>query len=87
MISGKLVVQPDVTEREADLFEQMKNQFQLGVDERFAGDAAVKDSDAGNSFAVGNRHGDLRAHQFKFLLRFGVGACFVAVAPQNSPQF
>ena len=87
VVSGKLVVQPDVAEREADLFEQVENQFQLDVDERFAGDAPVKNGDADDAFAVGNRHGDLRAQQFKFLLRLGVGAGLVAVAAQNPTEF
>ena len=49
-LSGELVVQPDVAERQADLFEQMENQFQFGVDQRFAGDAAVENGDADNAF-------------------------------------
>ena len=64
-----LVVQPDVAEREADLFEQVENQFQLGVGERFAGDAPVENGDPDDAVAVGNRHGHLRAKQFKFYLR------------------
>ena len=83
VVAGELVVQPDVAEGEADLFEQMENEFQLDVDERFAGDAPVENGDAGNRFAVGNRHGDLRAEQFKFLLRLDVGARLVAVAAEN----
>ncbi len=79
-------MQPDVAQREADLFEQMENQFQLGVGERFAGDAAVKHGDADDAVAVGHRHGHLRAEHFKFLLRVGIGAGFVAVAAQNPAE-
>ncbi len=86
VVAGKLVVQPDVAEREADLFEQVENQFQLDVHQRFAGDAPVKNGDADNRPAVGNGHGDLRAQQFKFLLRLDVGARLVAVAAQNAAE-
>ncbi len=86
VVARKLVVQPDVAEREADLFEQVKNQFQFDVHQRFAGDAPVENGDADDSVAVGNRHGHLRAEQFKFLLRLCVGAGFITVAAQNSSQ-
>ncbi len=55
VVAGQLVVQPDVAERQADLFEQMENQFQFGVDQRFAGDAAVENGDADDCFAVEHR--------------------------------
>ena len=86
VVAGQLVVQPDVAEGQADLFEQMENQFQFGVDQRFAGDAAVENGDADNGFAVEHGHGDLGAEQFKFLLRLGVGAGLVAVAAENPAQ-
>ncbi len=86
VVAGELVVQPDVAEGEADLFEQVENQFQLRVHERLAGDAPVEHGDADDGFAVGNGHGDLRAQQFKFLLRLGVGADLVAVAPQDASE-
>jgi len=35
----------------------MENQLQLGVDERFAGDAAIENGDANERFAVKHRHG------------------------------
>ncbi len=87
VIAGELVVQPDVAEREADLFEQVENEFQLNVDERFAGDAAVEHGDPDNAFAAGNGHRDLRAEQFKFLLRLAVSAGFFAVATENPAEF
>ena len=86
VVAGELVVQPDVAEGEADLFEQVENQFQFDVHERLAGDAPVKHGHAGDGFAVGNGHGDLRAQQFKFLLRLDVGARLVAVAAQNASE-
>ena len=86
VIAGNLVVQPDVAERQGDLFEQMENQFQFRIDERFAGDAAIENGDADKPNSVGDRHGDLRAKHFKFLSRVGVGAGLVAVTSQNPSQ-
>ena len=86
VVAGELVVQPDVAEREANLFEQMENQFQLGVDQRLAGDAPVENRHAHDAAAAGHRHGHLRAEQFKFLLRLDIRAGFMAVAAENSAQ-
>ena len=50
VVAGELVVQPDVAQGQADLFEQMENQFQFGVHQRFAGDAPVENGDAHDRF-------------------------------------
>ena len=86
VVAGQLVVQPDVAEREADLFEQMENQFQLHVHQWFAGYAAIKRGDANNRVAAGDGHGHLRAKQLKFLLRLPVGARLIAVAAENAAE-
>ena len=79
-------MQPDVTQREPDLFEQMENEFEFGVGKRFAGDTPIKHGHAQQGIAVKDGHGDLAAEQFKFLLCLHVGADLVAVAAQNSTQ-
>ena len=86
VIARQLIVQPDVAQREADLFEQMKNQFQLHVHQRFAGHATIENRHADDRVAALNRHRHLRAEQFKFLLRLAVRARLVAVAAENAPQ-
>ena len=86
VVFGKLVVQPDVAHAEADLPEQMENQFQLGVGERLARHAPVENGHADDCLAIEDRHGDLRAKQFKFFLRLGVHADLVAVATQNPAE-
>ena len=74
VVPGQLVVQPDILDRQAQLLEQMEDQLQLRIDQRLAGDAAVKHRHAQDGFAVQNRHGDLRAEQLEFLLRLDVVA-------------
>ena len=86
VVAGELVMQPDVAEREAHLFEQVENEFQLDVDERFAGDPAIEHRHPDNAFLAGNGHRDLGAEQFKFLLRLGVRPGLVAVAAENPAQ-
>ena len=86
VVGRDLVMQPDVAEREADLFEQMENQLQFGVDERLAGDACIENSDADHAVAIGNRHSHLAAKQFKFFLRSGVGPRFSAVPAQDPAE-
>ena len=86
VVAGQLVVQPDVLDGQAELFEQVENQLQFGIDQRFAGDAPVKDGHAQDRFAVEDGHGHLGAQQFEFLLRFRVVAGLVAVAPQNAAE-
>jgi len=86
VVAGELVMQPDVAQGQAHLFEQPEDQLQLGIDQGFAGDAAVENGDAHNVFAVEDGHGDLGAEQFKFLLGLGIGAGFVAVAAEDAAQ-
>ncbi len=86
VIADQLVVQPDVAEREADLFEQVENQFQFHVHQRLAGHAAVKDRDPDDGIAAVDRHGDLRAKQFKFFLHLAVIEGFRAVAAEDAAQ-
>ena len=61
VVARKLFMQPDIAECQADLFEQMENQFQLGVDEQFTSDTSVKYSQTHDPVTIGNRHGHLRA--------------------------
>ena len=86
VVARELIVQPDVAHGETDLFEQMENQFQFGVGEGFARDAPIEHGHAEQGFAIKDRHGDLTAEQFKFLLRLRVGADFVAVAAQDATE-
>ena len=64
----------------------MEDQLQFRIDERFAGDAAIKDGNAENRFAVEDRNSYLRAEQLKFFLALQVLANFFPVAAQDSAK-
>src|SRR6266850_4878634 len=71
-IAGHLLVQPNVADSQGETFQQMKNRFQLDIEQRLARHAAIEKSHANHCFAVKNRQGHLRAENLKFLLDFVV---------------
>lgn len=83
-VGGELLVEPDIAEGEAEGFEEVEDEFQFGVGERFAGEAAVEDGDADEGFAVGDGDGDLDAEEFELLLHGGVGEDFAGVASEDA---
>src|SRR5262249_8636001 len=86
VVAGELVVQPDVAQAEADLFEEAGDEFELDVDEGFAGYAAAKRGNAHDGIAVEDGNGDLGTEEFKFLLGLAIGAGLVAVAAEDAAQ-
>ena len=79
-----LVVEPDVLDGHAELFQQAENQAQFAVDERFAGDAPVEKSHAHQILPVQDRHGDLGTQQFELLLHLQVAFRIGRLAPENA---
>ena len=86
VVGGELVVEPDVADAQADVFQKVEDQLELVVDELFAGDAAIEHGQADDGFAVQDGYGHLGAKQFKFLLRLDVGAGLLAVAADDPAQ-
>ncbi|MCX6896118.1 MAG: hypothetical protein NTZ16_11590, partial [Verrucomicrobia bacterium] len=84
VVGGDLVVEPDVLDGEAELLEQVENEFEFVVGERFAGEAAVEHGDADEVFAIEDGDGDLGAEEFKFFLGLDVVAGAVAVAAADA---
>jgi hypothetical protein len=83
MVCRQLVMQPDVLDGQGQFLEQMENDLELAVGERFAGDAAVEHGNADQFLAVKNGHGHLCAQRFKLALDLFVRPGLVAVAPEN----
>src|SRR5262249_25645010 len=86
IVASQLVVEPDVPDCQTELLEQMENQFQFSVDERFAGDMPVKNGHADHSFPIEHRNRHLRSQQIEFFLGFRVAPGFFTVATQDAAQ-
>ena len=78
MAVGQLVMQPDILDGHADLFEQMKDERQFLVVQRLPGDASVEDGHAHERFAIEHRHGHLRPQQLELLLDLQIRKRFLA---------
>ena len=79
-------MQPDVLDRQPQLFEEVEDQLQLRIHQRLTGDAPVKNRHSQNRLAIQDGHGHLPAKQLEFFLRLEVVARLFAVTPQDAPQ-
>ncbi len=84
VVGGQLVVQPDVLDRHAQLFEQMENEFQFAVGQRLAGDAPVEGGHAHQRFPVEDRNGHLRAEQLELFLHLHIAEGFAPLASDDA---
>ena len=83
VIAEQLIVKPDVLHRQAKLFEQMKNQFELAVANRLSSDAPIEGRDADQLLVIEHRDRDLRSKDFEFLLHLRISKGFSTVPPHD----
>ena len=83
-LAAELVVQPDVAYRHSQLFEQMKDELQLTVDEWLARHSSVKGRHPHKRFPIENRNGNLRPEQLELLLHLHVIQCVRMIHPNNA---
>jgi hypothetical protein len=84
LVGDELIVEPDVANAQADLFEDVENDFQFLLRKRFTSDASVEGSEPHQCLTIEDRHHHLDAKQRKFPLYFWIAVSFIAVAPKNA---
>ncbi|MGD0615552.1 MAG: hypothetical protein ABSA69_08955 [Verrucomicrobiota bacterium] len=86
VVAGQLVVEPDIFDGQAQVFQQVEDQLQLRIGKRLAGDMAVKDRHADDGFTVQHRNSDLGSEQFKLPLGFRVLAALLTGSAQDAAE-